>query len=152
MSTYSYINRTNDLLLTDSWSETSRSVLFQAVDNNYKICTGIQKLAQSVVYLLLTKLGSVKGNPAQGTQFLLTVESGIRDESTLEAALVLAAYDIKRQLNIEITDDTPDDEILDGLTLNSMSLIGSTLSLSVTIQSVAGNSREIVIPIGAVIK
>lgn len=124
------------------------------------ITTGIQKLAQRWLLEFMTERGSMPGLPDRGTNFMRAARTGqFRVPINVRAQFALANVIIRRNLGAEETDATPTDErFLDAELLNVAILPGfdvsqasgttaAFLSLGVKIISLAGDSREIILPI-----
>jgi hypothetical protein len=124
------------------------------------ITTGIQKLAQRWLLEFMTERGSMPGLPTRGTNFMRAARTGqFRVPINVRGQFAAANLIIRRNLRAEDRADTPDDErfrdaellnvaILPGYDVSQAS--GTTaafLSLGVKIISVAGDSREIILPI-----
>lgn len=121
--------------------------LFNKNDNG-QICTGIQKLSQRWALEFLTEEGSMPGKPNRGADFMTIVRQG-RLQSTPEiyGYFATASLTIKRNLRDEEYADMPADEKFSDATLLSVSFLPGYLSLSVLITSMAGDEREIILPI-----
>lgn len=107
------------------------------------ICTGIQSLAQAVMLRLLTIADSrvyVFGqNEAFGCGFLEDACTGNwRGVADIRASFAAAYLDVSRQMLELITEDTPEDEQFDTLTLDNVEILGNrSVKLTFTLKSVA---------------
>jgi len=114
------------------------------------VVTGILKLCQRVVMLLFTTRGSITGLPDIGCDFIPLLRSGIlRTDLDVQAAFDAAAADLKLQLQSEYTDDTPADERLASVTVQSVIVNSGSRSVAIraVVDSEAGTSRELIMPI-----
>lgn len=114
------------------------------------VCTGVQKLAQKWLVILLTQQGSVPRRPTRGTSFPAAIVNGtIRTDADLATAFLIASDQVAEQLAADVTINTPTDEQLDSATLLSASItLGGAAVLRVYLLSKAGTSRNVVFPIG----
>lgn len=155
--TNDYTNRKVDILAMDGkFSDMQfelNQILYGKDNSSGKVCAGIQKLAQRWVIEFLTPLGSIPYLTNRGTIFLNSIRSGkVRTE--LDATLLFnfakdqAAYNLLQ----EDKDGTyPDDEKYSEVNLLGVQVItGEKLSISVKINSVAGSSRVVVVPVAVV--
>jgi hypothetical protein len=125
-----------------------------------EITTGVQKLAQRWLLEFLTESGSMPGLPSRGTNFMRAARTGrFRIEQNVRAEFALATMQARRSLTAEEYEEMPSSErfadaqllnviILPGAGVNAAS--GTTavfLSLNVKIISLAGDSRDVVVPI-----
>lgn len=127
--------------------------LYGASQTSGKVCAGIQKLAQRWLIEFLTPLGSVPYLPTRGCNFINQSRSGrIRTEADAFTAFTFASDKVAFNLRVEDNAGTyPDDEKYSAAELISLKLdVGSKLSLSVRIDSLAGVSRVFVVPLTVV--
>jgi hypothetical protein len=127
--------------------------LYGESQSSGKVCAGIQKLAQRWLIEFLTPLGSVPYLPARGCNFINQSRSGrLRTEADAFTAFTFARDKVAFNLRLEDNAGTyPDDEKYSGVELLALKLeIGSKLSLSVRIDSLAGVSRVFVVPLTVV--
>ena len=118
-----------------------------------KVCAGIQKLAQRWLIEFLTPLGSMPYLTDRGSDFINRVRSGrIRNEVDATLAFNFAKERVALNLIKEDTAGTyPDDEkYADAVLLGIQVALGSKLSFSVRIDSVAGDKRIFVVPLDVV--
>ncbi len=113
------------------------------------ICTGVQKLAQRWVLEFLTPAGSIPYKPARGSSFMDNVRSGkIQNNVDVVAYFSAAEAEIGTNLKNEDSVTDPDDEKYSTASLDGFSLMDDgKLVLEVTVSSVAGTSRNIILPI-----
>lgn len=125
-----------------------------------KLTTGVQKLAQRWLLEFMTETGSMPGLPARGTNFMRTARTGgFRTPVNVRTAFALADMLIKKNLTAEETTAMPRDERFKSAEITNVAILpgfdvsqksGSTavfLTLGVKITSLAGDSREVVLPI-----
>jgi hypothetical protein len=122
-------------------------ILFDA-DAAGMLCTGIQKLAQRFVLELLTEKGSMRYLPSRGTTFMTQLRQGyLRTETDVFIAFNLALNDLELNLTAEdATTDAPDEQYASA-TLNSVTILAGTVVLHVTLMSMAGIARQVVMPV-----
>ena len=112
------------------------------------LCTGIQKLAQRWVLEFLTEAGSIFYLPNRGTKFMTQFRQGVlRTEVDVFIAFNFAMNDIELNLPAEELDTDPLDERYASATLDSVTITTGTVVLHVTLQSLAGTDREIILPV-----
>jgi hypothetical protein len=113
------------------------------------ICVGVQKLAQRWVLEFLTPAGSIPYKTDRGSSFIPDILSGvIRTDSDVAAFFSMASSQIKTNLTNEDALTDPDDEKFASVNLDGFSFsAGGKLILQVSIYSVAGTSREVILPI-----
>jgi hypothetical protein len=154
--TTNYSGRTVDLLSFQNTAPTGERRVHLGFGNTGKVTTGIQKLCQKFTQLFLTDLGSNQYSPNNGTDFILRVQQGaIRDESDVVVEFSVAAEKVRRVLALSADNNvTPDDERFVSATLSRFTLdkANSKLSLYVIVNSAAGESRDIVLPVPYAIK
>ena len=112
------------------------------------LCTGIQKLAQRFVLELLTELGSMLYLPNRGTRFLIQFYQGLlRTETDVFIAFNLALNDLELSLTAEELDTDPLDERYGSANLDSVLITNGNIIMHVTLRSLAGRSRQVIMPI-----
>lgn len=139
-----YVGRLNDLCILDGVEDPNVELRLDLFNS---MCTGVQKLAQKVISLLLTVKGSVLGEPDRGTDFLADLYANRFQTATdVGVAFGAAVLDITNQLNAVTTDETPDDEVIESIIVQSVTLNEDQLVLSAQIQT-ADPSRKAILPI-----
>lgn len=119
-----------------------------ATTDSGQLVTGISKLVQRVLLELLTDKGSMTYLPDRGTLFMLSLRSGIiRTSGELFAAFSSAATDVIRQLRLEDRSTDAPDERVSTITMISASLSGGSAVVKAAVTSIAGDSRDIYIPL-----
>jgi hypothetical protein len=112
------------------------------------LCTGIQKLAQRFVLELLTEAGSMPYLPGRGTQFMIQFFQGqLRTESDVFMAFSTAVMDLELTLTSEDLPTDPPDECYASAVLDSVVITNGTIILHVILTSLAGTTREVIMPI-----
>ena len=117
-------------------------------ESSGEICTGVQKLAQRWVLEFLTIRGTLAFLPDRGTDFVQQVRDGVlRSDPDVVTAFTLASIALRRNLRTEEDVAMPTDELFGNATLDSITLLPGFLSLGVTVNSQAGTSRQVILPI-----
>lgn len=151
MSLADYANRKYDVLALQRQGA-SRSgrqdLVLYSEDNSGKICAGVQKLAQRWLLEFLTELGSMPGLPDRGCDFMTFVRQGtIKTQLNVTQTFHASNIRIRVTLQDEEYDGMPDDERLDDVELVSVGLLPGYMNLGISIRSLAGDSRDILLPI-----
>ena len=147
-----YLGRTIDVMAFQGVQAGGLATLKQSFTNapeNGRVCTGVQKLAQRWVLEFLTVKGSMRYLPDRGTEFLTELRSGaLRTELDVKAAFLRAMVDAKRNLQAEEALTDPDDERFDRADLIGVSIrAGGVVALTVDLYSLAGNTRQVILPL-----
>ena len=116
------------------------------------MCTGVQKVAQTWTSLFMTDLGSIPLDTVRGSSFMPAIRAGrIQVDEDVVAEFNLAADRVRRTMDQDAADegDLPDDERLDEAILESFDIFqaASLLKLTVSIRTIAGDSRTIFLPV-----
>ena len=144
-----YPNRSFDFTVMHGAAKTGSTLVdFSLVKDGGAVCTGLQKLAQRYVLCLMTDIGSMTFNSRRGCSFMKDVMRA-RDEDAVATAFQFARMDVAQQLRNEETDDMPDSEKYGSSELIDVSFFGDTLSIAIELQSVSGDSSDIILPIYA---
>ena len=142
-----YYNRSVDVSIFQGAKEVGVATVDQSLFNNGgAVCTGIQKLIQRWLLTFLTPLGAVKFHPERGTTFLEEA-SGFRTEIEAEAAFYTCNANACEQLIEEEDDDMPDDERIDYVELQDITVGSTGFSLRVMLYSLSGENAPIILPI-----
>lgn len=166
MSLIEYANRKYDYLALQNVNPARKTrlglELFNA-DTSGAICVGIQKLAQRWLLEFMTEVGSMPGLPERGCSFMRAARTGkFLTRRHVETEFVRANIDVRRNLQAEEYDDMPDDEkFASAELLNSVvvpeNIVGAKtatsaayLNITVKINSLAGDSRQIIVPVDAI--
>lgn len=112
------------------------------------LIAGIEKLAQKVLLILFTKIGSRKYAPTEGTSFMIDAQRGYwRTPSDVEASFYTARLDISRQCRNSEADTDPLDERWASLDLTGVILVDDQVTVRLSLTSAAGNAYEFLTPI-----
>lgn len=153
-----YTGRTVDLLIFQGVAESGKQPIELGFGTAGKLCTGIQKVAQSWTMLFMTDRGSILNKPTRGSSFFPAIRQGrIQVDSDVRSQFASAADQVRRTMELDAAVADPelsDDERLDNAVLESFTLDkgASYLYLKVRITSVAGDTRTIYLPVPIVIK
>lgn len=137
-----------EVKLNQSLFDTSARTIFDAVHGG-EVCTGIQKLAQRWALEFMTERGTMGFHLRnRGSDFIKWYRSGrLRTEFDVQAYFNFAAQQVRSNLVNEEPDDMPDDERFGLANLDRLAIAAGYLSLYVTVSSVAGTSRKVILPI-----
>lgn len=117
-------------------------------ESSGEICAGIQKLAQRWVLEFLTETGSILAEPERGCDFMTIVRQGrMRNVLNVRTAFSAADLDIRRNLRNEEYEGMPADERFNSAELLNTAILAGFMRLDVKINSVAGTSRKIIVPV-----
>jgi len=156
MASTNYTGRTVDLFIFQGALPAGEQLIETGFGTAGEVITGIQKLVQSFTTLFLTRIGTVKYNASLGSGFIAAIQRGrIRDESGARTEFALAAEDVRKILAEDAeANNPPDDETYAGADLESLELnrAESLLVLKVRVNSVAGESREVFLPVPLAIR
>lgn len=146
-----YASRRYDYLAfrgVDALGDNKLGLALYNTDTSGQICTGIQKLAQRWALEFLTEVGSMRGLPTRGSDFMLLVRRGeLRSQSDVFAAFASTDLFITRNLRNEEPADMPGDERFDSAELTSVQILPGYMNLRVMITSRAGDSRAVILPV-----
>lgn len=153
-TTADYRGRTADLVAFRAifkYGSVGRQPLMQELvrsDNGGELVTGIQKLLQRVLLVLLTRMGSKPLAPLDGTTFLADAAKGRwRTPGDVSASFYTAKLDVSRQVRAVELDTDPADERWGGLELDGVTLTGDSAAVRISLTSAAGTSYVFVTPI-----
>ena len=142
-----YLNRSVDLSVFQGIKADGVATVDQSLFNNGgEVCTGIQKLIQQWLITFLTPEGSVKFHPEWGTSFLAEA-SNFRNEIEATTEFYVCNSDACDQLEEAETDDMPDDERIDTVELDNITITSDGFKLKVILTSAAGESAPLILPI-----
>lgn len=157
MSAAAFVGRRADLLAFHGAFPADRELLTQQTlvpdSTGGLLCTGVQKLAQRFLLILLTKKGSMRYRPADGTTLMLEAAKGHwRTPAAVELAFNASRLDFMRQLRrMELPDD-PADEIVDTVSLQGLTLLPDSVGLRIQLTTRAGSAYTFLTPIAVHIK
>ncbi|WP_353208386.1 hypothetical protein [Sphingorhabdus sp.] len=151
MSLQDYATRKYDYLALRNVDTTAKAQLglelFTQVDNG-QICVGVQKLAQRWLLEFLTETGSLLAAPDRGCDFMVAVRQGrLRNVLNVRTTFSAADLDIRRNLTNEEYEGMPADERFGSVELTNETILAGFMRLDVKINSAAGTSRAIIVPI-----
>lgn len=156
MASTNYTGRSVDLFIFQGAAPYGEKSITLGFGVAGEVITGIQKLVQSFTTLFLTRLGSVKYNASLGSNFIASMQQGnIRNEGDVRTEFALAVEDVRSTLVADAeTNNPPDDETYASAELEGFELrkTESLLLLQVRVNSVAGSSREVFLPVPLAIK
>ena len=116
------------------------------------VITGIIKLAQRWTLELLTERGTIQYEPSRGTFFYTFARLGFfRTVLEAEQQFYSALIDVRRNLVAEETGIEPDDERYAGTQLLGIALVPDLLTIRARVNSLAGTSREVILPISTTV-
>jgi len=150
-----YVGRTVDLSVYDGVVENPRGqqltpVLIPPGTGGFAV-TGIEKLVQRFIQILLLERGSIRYRPDDGCDFMVAARFGAwRSAADVSLSFYEAQIDVRRQLQAVEDDQMPDDERFASETLNSVTFIGGQVSLSITLESLAGSGRKVIVPVSLI--
>ena len=117
-------------------------------DSGGEVITGVQKLAQRWTMEFLTIIGSMKFLKGRGTDFMRKArQNRFRTEVDVFSAFAFAEVGLGKNLRKEESDDRPDDERYASSELLTVTLAEDFLALTVRVTSLAGTSRDVILPI-----
>lgn len=147
-----YLNRRFDVLSFQGAEPRGEALLRQSLFSTAtsgQVCTGVQKLAQRWALEFLTIRGSMPFHMSKrGSDFITWMNQGLlRTEFDIQVYFNFAAQQVKMQLTNEETTDMHPEDCLAVALLLGIDLLGTSLSLRVSITSKAGTAREVILPI-----
>ena len=117
------------------------------------ITAGIQKLAQKVLLILFTKIGSRQYARGEGTTFMIDAQRGSwRTPADVSQSFYAARLDVSRQCRDSEAADDPLDERWGSLDLVGVTLAGDKVSIRLALVSAAGSTYSFLTPIPVPIK
>lgn len=156
MASTNYTGRSVDLFIFQGALPAGEKQISLGFGTAGEVITGIQKLVQSFTTLFLTRLGSVKYNSLLGSSFITSIQQGsIRNESDVRTEFALAVENVRNVLAADAEiNNPPNDETYESAELKSFELnkSASLLMLRVRVNSVAGESREVFLPVPLAIR
>jgi hypothetical protein len=151
MSLQDYVNRKYDYLALRDVKQNGVARLGLELFNPQtagELCVGIQKLSQRWLLEFLTETGSMAGRPERGSSFMRAVRLGqLRSALAVTTEFESASINIRQNLQNEEYDDMPADERFFGTELLAVAILPGYLELRVKINSLAGDTRNIILPV-----
>jgi len=155
--TYDYSDRLVDVELLQTVQRPTQSVQPLQINITFgqRVVTGMQKLVQRYIVLLLTELEDVHFAPEQGTSFWTDMLRGAANNAgQVELAFAFANVDAISQLKLEEASVStfgaiPDDERVDRVQLLSFTVDQATgvLDLQIEITNKTGDAYVYVVPV-----
>jgi hypothetical protein len=150
-SVQQYKGKTVDFLMYDGAKPSGDTQVLPALvqeGQSGALITGPAKLAQRFLLELLTDKGSLQYDINRGTFFMTQIRSGLARTSA-DLFQIFAASELDLRNNLRLEDDTsfPDDERYASSELLDASFIGDAIYLRIQLNSVAGESREVLFPL-----
>jgi hypothetical protein len=146
-----YIGRTVDILAYQGATSSGKTLLTQSLvteDSSGQITTGAQKLAQRMLLELLTETGTIPYLPDRGCEFMVEARQGVwRSPLDIQSAFSAAMTDVENNLKIEESANDPADERFESAELKAVTLTAGEASITIQVNSLAGRSREIILPL-----
>lgn len=113
-----------------------------------ELIAGIEKLAQRVLLILLTKVGSKQYAATEGTTFMVDAQLGRwRTPADVSESFYSARLDVSRQCRAIETDEDPVDERWGSLDLDGVTLSGDKVSIRLVLVSAAGATYKFLTPV-----
>lgn len=148
-----YDNRLVDLLIFQNVDPLRKKEVYLGLGDEGYVCTGIQKVAQTFLVNFLTDRGSNPWDLLKGTDFLPNLRAGlIIDDNTLQAEFQIALLESTEYIRRNTPADTPDDEQFRTADLMSWDISNGKLTMYIKVESVAGESRDYIVPVTVAIR
>lgn len=148
MAAQDYVGRTIDLWLFQQQEPGAALPQSLFIPVPGYICTGIEKLTQRWLIEFLTESASVKFLPDRGNAFLTEFKRGnLQSELDIFAEFGFAADQIYNTIVFNTPAAAPTDEQLSSATLLEAVISADQIQLNIRIRSVAGTSRQVILPI-----
>lgn len=151
-----YVGRTADVSLFQGVAAGRNNSLELALARDGEggsLITGAAKLAQRFFLEFMTETGTIFGQPNRGCDFMRDVRQGrLRTTGEIEQAFYLAVDQIVDDLVADQEPGIPDDEAFAFVTLYGIVLGDQNLSINIAVNSVAGSSRDVILPISTRIR
>jgi hypothetical protein len=129
------------------------AVAFADADDRTMACSGLERLCQQVLLLLLTARGTKRFAPSYGTRFVSDGQRGAwRTTADVARSFAAAVLDVKRQLRAAELEDTPDDERVDEVTLERVSVDRDQVAIGISVTARSGATTSFVAPVRLVPK
>jgi len=148
-----YVGRRFDLLAFRGAARDGVQLLTQSLfdtESSGQVITGIYKLAQRFLLEFLTEKGSLQYAPERGTEFMTKLRQGfLQSDQDVVIEFNFALVDITQNLvsEEESFGTMPDEERFDKAELLNFTILSDLLQLRVQVTSLAGTSREVILPI-----
>ena len=151
-----YSGRKTDLFILQGARAEGEQQLYLGFGDAGEEITGIEKLVQSFLTLFLTRTGTIPSRPEVGSDFVTAMQQGrILDDGQVISEFASATEQVKSLLLSEAeANNLSDDETVSRIVLQSFDLdrTNSKLTLTVRVESVAGTSRVVYLPVPLAIR
>ena len=154
MATRDYTGRSVDLFVMQGAEESGMRLISPGFSSGGgEVTTGVQKAAQMFTVLFLTEKGTVAHDPEYGTNFLATARRSNAIDSMIKIAFREAVQDILDQQSRYRQTDDPDDELIASIELLGLASPDPTqMILTIYITTIAGTTREVILPVTLAVK
>ena len=112
-----------------------------------RLVTGLEKLAQRFLLELMTESGSIPFATGRGSSFVPSISRGVLSEIDVQIAFGVAMLQVTSNLQVEETDDDPDDERFANAQVSDMQLLEGGVKLNITLSNRSGQSGSVSIPL-----
>jgi hypothetical protein len=141
-----YVGRTVDYSIIQNMTPTQLGLV--GANGQGYVLTGILKLAQRFLLLLLTRLGSSQYFPNAGSTFMLdAARGGWRTVADIGQSFQMSLPGIVQQLDAIATAQDPSDELYANAQLTDVVLDQNVATVTVLLTSQAGESYALIAPI-----
>lgn len=152
MTTYlDYADRVVDVAAFRGQKEqgdTQLSMTLVDDESGGEVCTGAQMLAQAWLLEFLKEQGTMAYDEDAGCPFMTAVRRGqLLTETDVFQQFNLSAAQVRQRMLASETVDDPDDERFVSATLDQVEVAPGSVSLYVTVLTLAGTSRKVILPI-----
>lgn len=151
-----YSGRKTDLFILQGAQAEGAHQLYLGFGDAGEEITGIEKLVQSFLTLFLTRMGTIPSHPAVGSDFVTAMQQGrILDDGQVISEFATAAEQVRSLLLLEAEENgLSADETISRIVLQSFDLdrTNSKLVLTVRVESAAGPSRVVYLPVPLAIR
>jgi len=155
MSSTDYTGRTVDLFIAQGAEERgSREITTGfALDGGGQVTTGVQKAAQFFLIVFLTERTTRAHDQSFGTRFVTQLRQTNANSPKVRIAFQEAADDVLEQQQKYKSASAADDEIIGKIELLDFnSPQADTVELRIRITTLAGTSREVIVPVSLAIE
>lgn len=150
-----YSGRDVDLLIMQGTHPSARVPITLGFggDAGGYVTTGVQKAAQLFMLLLFTEQGTKQGSPLFGTRFISNLRNSNLTSEQVSLQFRDAAATIMEQQQQYLAEDAAADEKIANLELTDIAVIDRTqLTMTVTLTTVTGETRDIFLPVTLAIR
>ena len=152
MSTYlDYDGRVYDVLAFRGATEGGVARLDQSLvddESGGEVCTGAQMVAQAWLTEFMTEQGSVGYAPEAGCPFMTALKQGrMRAETDVFQYFNLSSAGVRRNLLSAEDGTEPAEDRFSKAVLNAVTVSPGYVTLNVSVSTLAGTSRKVILPI-----